>query len=126
MAGHLKSRVTAFMWRQVLVIAFALAALALGTLSGASATAVVYGDAGLLPAAALACEAEAERAHAVAFHPCGKLRNGMAIQCHVDAGVMPVTGAPVVPAMRDAVVTAIPVGTSLELHSPVYRPPRLG
>lgn len=113
------------MWRQFIVIVFAVAALAVSGLSGASAAAVVAGDAAVLSAVVLGCEAGPERARVIAFHPCGKMRNGMTIQCHVDCGVVPDPDASFVATTPGDAATIVSPPVFLEIDSSVYRPPRV-
>lgn len=88
------------MHRLVLIIAIVLAvASVLGSaMSSALAADVDTALAARESGVSLACDAGlADHGHAPAFKPCGKLRNGMAVQCHPDPGLLPVAALPAPP-----------------------------
>jgi hypothetical protein len=110
------------LWRPLIVIAFALAAVVGGTLSGASAALA------RAPVAAIAqdtvCGPAVDPQVGVAFHPCGKMRNGLAIQCHFDAGILVDPAAPVVNDIGATLLSSHRLDLPFADREGPYRPPR--
>ena len=111
-------------WRPLIAVIFAVAAVVGAALSGASVAQAAPAAPGSLQAASCEVATTAGSPAAPAFHPCGKLRNGLAIQCHLDAAVLPATASgsdPIAPVVRDL---ARAPAWAPGFDSSLFRPPR--
>ena len=61
---------------------------------------------------------------ALAFHPCGKMRNGMAVECHLDQAILPWTGHGDLMELSTAAASAIFLAPPKGEMQPNFRPPR--
>lgn len=109
-----------------MMIAFAFASVTVATLNAAMAAegrAVVAVSAS--PVVSDSCTVPHDKAGPVSFKPCGKLRNGMALLCHPDQGLLParILDLPHVEPGHVALTRAAPPTPARQALP--FRPPRI-
>lgn len=112
--------------RTLVVFLFALASILGGTLSGALAAEAVGPSFTIASPLVDECPQEAAVTKHLSFRPCGKLRNGLAIQCHVDDGLVVPAGAEVPYSALDLEPIASVDGDWFFDLEALFRPPRVG
>jgi hypothetical protein len=108
--------------RRVVLILIALVSFAaVGAASVNNALALTISA----PAAATALCMEPDHVTAIKFRPCGKMRNGVALPCHIDA-LPPVAQGAGLAAARPLQAPVIAVFSHpATSHDRLFRPPRL-
>ena len=76
------------------------------------------------PSSYFCATARTDGDQAPAFHPCGKMRNGLAVQCHADPGVLPWTGHGELMEISTVADSAIFLAPPRGEMQPSLRPPR--
>jgi len=113
-------------WLIIIAFVFGVAATLGAALTGAQAAQVESSTvAAQLDARGLCQSTDGHEHKAPVFKPCGKMRNGLAIQCHPCEALMPPVIADSV-TMRGGDEEVLPQDfPAAALHGQLFRPPRM-